>query len=357
MTAPGTPRRRRWPFHAAVGAGLALGLIYLAIEWRFASERQRAIALADKGRFAEAEPILLSLHERRPKDVPVLMALTGGMMTSGRLVAEAEPFLSKWCALEPDNPEPLRLRYDLWLRLGRRERALDDGLRLLKLEPQDDAVRRSLIGLLMAAERFDESERECRQALMRAPDDVDLLFSLAQLRYLRGQTGEALDLLDKLVANPEAPVAALVLRGQLHLESRPPDPEKAVALLRRALAAATASGAEPATRHAARYQLSQALARLGKTDEAQRVLADMQRDKDAERLVMDAGQQPDNDVLQVRAAAALLEIGQTAPALERLERVLARQPRCAAAHQLLADHYDKQGQAELAKHHRHKARE
>jgi predicted Zn-dependent protease len=348
---PQQPRqqpRRAWLLAAL--ALVALAVIFLWRQWQAAQERQHALDLARKGRFADAEPTLRRLHERDPEDLTVLIALTSGIIAGGGLLSDTEALLTRWCELQPTDPAPFRLRLTLWLGLKHYDRALADSMKLLDLEPSNDVTRRHVVELLLVAERFEEAERECRRALARAPDDPGLIYLLASLRNLQGQRAEAIELLQPLLTRQPPYAPALVLRGELHLQASPAEAEQAAVLLRQAL-----DTDDEHYRRSAHYQLSQALALLGKHDEADQVLKRTRREQEARRFATDSAQQPDNLALQVRAAEALLGIGEAQAAATMMQRVLSRDPGQRAAHRVLADSYEKLGQAELAQKHRRAA--
>jgi predicted Zn-dependent protease len=327
---------------------LAGAILFLWQHFYAGRERDQALTLFRAGRFDEAEPALLRLFERDPNDLTVVVALATGHLNSNRLVADAEPYLSRWCALEPNNPEPFRLRMDLWLRLQRRDRALADGQRVLELEPSHFELRKAVAWLLLSEGRFAEADAECRRCLESHPDSPPLRYLAANIEYLQGHADQAAGQLDPLVAStPPYPPAAL-LRAVIHLQAQPPEPEPAVPLLRGVIA----DSADPDDRQKARYYLAQALGRLKRDAEAKQVLDEMQREREASRLAVDSNQQPRNLDLRVRAAAALLDVGKAEQGLALLQHVLERAPENAAAHAVLADYYTKQGQPDRAKYHR-----
>ncbi len=112
---------------------------------------------------------------------------------------------------------------------------------------------------------------------------------------------------------------------------------------------------DPRRRGSARYYLSLALARAGRAEEAARLEAETRQAINDELLLEDSYVAPDNLELQTQAARVLLGRGESEKALKILQHVLARDPRYRAAHQLLAEHYERQGQAELAAAHRKQA--
>jgi predicted Zn-dependent protease len=325
-----------------VGAALWLGPRFLG------GERGYALALAEAQRFDEAEPTLIRIFESDPNDLTVAVALATGHLSSNRLVADAEPYLTRWCELEPANIAPFKLRMDLWLRLKRSDRALADGLRVLEQEPENFELRRTVAWLFVAQGRFDAADNACRLCLLSHPDSPSLHYLQATIESMQGHNEAAARLLDPLVASsPPYPPAAL-LRAELYLDEQPPSADKAVPLLRAALA----KDLDADDRQKARYLLSQALFRLKEDAEARQVLDEMRRDREAERMAVDSKQQPGNVALHVRAAAALLDVGKAEQGLDLVQRVLRGDANNTAAHGVLADYYQKLGQNDRASFHR-----
>jgi predicted Zn-dependent protease len=327
----------RWPRRVwiivlalAFGGALVAGALHIRRAGQQRAERQRGLDLALEGRIAEAEPLLLRAYERDRGDVEVVRTLALGQKELGRLPVEAEPYLTRWCQLEPDNPQAFRLRLLLWMKLQRQDEAVADARRLLELRPGDQEVRQSVAFLLLVGGRPAEALRECRRALRSRPNDPRLRYLLARIYHVRGDRARAEAALDALLAERPGYTEALLLRGILHAEAD--HPGKAAPLLRRVVA----QDSNPQNRQTARYHLGQALARLGKAGEAHAVLAQMQRAQALDRLLKDCEQQPGNLDLHVKAAGDLLEAGRPAEAAGLLRHVLARDPGHPGARRLLA---------------------
>jgi predicted Zn-dependent protease len=350
---PPTPRSRlrQWLIFIVGIVGLGAAGWYFWREWQATTEAQRGFDLVQERRYLEARDILSKSYQRSPRSATVAANYAQALIHTGAIAADVERVLSRWCELEPDNPEPFKLRMDAWNRLGDRSRALADGLRVLELDPDNDSLRKNVVWLLILTERFDDAERECRRCLEKSPADPALLHLSAQIPFQRGDHREAAERLDALLAKRLDYTPALLLRGIIHNQANPPQYDRAVPLLRKA----AADTLDMKVRQSARYQLSQALRGLGDTAEADKVLAEMQQVQEAERLREDAQQQPDNLAIQVQAAEALLATGQVEEGSRMLERVLRRDTRFAAAHRVLADYFEKQGLKAQAAEHRRRA--
>jgi tetratricopeptide (TPR) repeat protein len=355
---PLTNQGRRWfLFGGLVAAVLALGA-GAWLHWRRVEAdrtRQQAIHLAKKGRFEEAEPQLRAALLRDANDVEVLKALALGLLGSERL-DEAELPLTHWCDLRPAEAQPYRLRMHLRHQTASQgkteaeqqrleELALADGRHALELDPDDDSTAQNVVWLCLAAGRFEEADRWCRRCREQRPDDPWLLYLQARVCQARGENDQAGALLDALLGDQPQFTRGLLLRAVLYAEADEPD--KAIPLLRQVIARDRAHQQE------ARYHLSLALARTGHTEEAQQVMAEVQRDN-LEQLVARTGH-ADSPAVQIRRAELLLNAGQAREALSLLQTILEEDPRHAGAHFLLASFYEKQGELQKAAEHRRRA--
>ncbi len=346
-------RSRRWLLRGGVLAAVLALSTAAWLGWRRWEMRragQEAVRLAQQGRFIDAEPKLRLALEHDPDNRELLRTLVSALFGMEKLV-EAEAVLTHWCQVRPEDAEPYRIRMDLRHRVLKfepgtarqvvEETALADGQRVIELEPDDDATARKVVWLCLGSGRFQEADRVCRRYLERQPDDPELLFLQARVCHARGAIAEAQGLLDKLLSHLPQFTPGLLLRAILHYEAN--EAERAIPLLRRVIAEGADSHKE------ARYHLGLALARAGHAEEAQRVMAEVQRDN-FEKDTARPGE-ADSLAVRVRRAELLLESGRAAEALASLQAVLAEAPGYAAAHRLLASYYDEQGESAKAAEH------
>jgi tetratricopeptide (TPR) repeat protein len=329
----------------ALLAALALGGPFA---WRWAqdrAQRDRALQLARDNAFAEAQPLLLRLHQRHPTDVAVVRALAVGHL-GARQFQEAETYLGRWCALRPELAEPYRRRLDLLRKQQKIEPALADAAHILQLEPNDVETRKLLTDLLLLAGRYEQAEKESRRCLEAEPNNVNLWYFLAKSYRGLGRTAQAVEWADRIVATGLDFTPGLQLRVELHLDAGEVEP--AIGLLRKASSKPGPEGL------ALLYPLSLALERAGRHDEGQKVLAEMLW-RQAHALWSENAQRDDNPGLQERVVEAMLAAGETDRAIRFLTGILQRNPRAAGAHQLLAVCYDKLGQPQRAAEHRRQA--
>jgi tetratricopeptide (TPR) repeat protein len=339
-------------------AVVATGAAAVSFLWhRYQAQQERAEGLraAHSGHFDDAEPLLRRALERNPDDRDLVKALALGHVGAGQF-AEAELHLSRWCAFRPDDAEPFKQRMVVRHHRARAAgnaadqqrmmaEAAADGQRALQLDPDDGPVAQEVIWLLVQVGRFEEADQLCRRCLKQQPDDLWLTYLLAKIGHARGASADAGALLDALLQRHLQFTPVLLLRAVLYNEAGEWD--KAVPLLRQVLALDRDHPKE------ARYQLSLALARTGQAEEAQRLMAQVQKDNlDA---LLASPHDPDAVGVKLQRADACLGAGSEEEAFRLLAPLLEPAPGSAPAHALLADYYERKGQPERAAEHRRRA--
>jgi predicted Zn-dependent protease len=326
---------------------LAIAVVAGAAAWFLRIEhtrsRSRALDSARRGDFEQALPALNRSLERRPDDVEVLEVLARGHLQTGDEIAAAAA-LDGWIAAAPQDSQPLRLRMEQRTKLRNYDAALADGVRLRELNPADPELRRRVMGLAQSAGSFELAERLCREALEAEPGDVALRLRLASIRAHRGEAAEAAKQLEGLLA--DRPGHTGVMQALAMLYNDLGQPEKAVPLLQAVMQY------DSTRQRTAGYQLSLALERCGRQEEAKKVLQEVRRRQNVEVAREALEGQPDNLDLRVRLAEAMLADGSAADGITLLDETLARDPSFKPAHRALADHYAKSGDAVKSEHHR-----
>jgi predicted Zn-dependent protease len=304
-------------------------------------DRAEAIRLALAGDAATAEPMLAAVLARDPDDAEAVRALALVRIEAGRLADATEP-LERWRALRPDDPEPHLARVDQAARLGRPAEAIDPARAVLALRPNSDRLREQLTYWLYITGRTEEADAECgRCRAVNPTPDLKLLH--AEIAYRLGDTARAGRFVDEALANGARTALSLSLRGAVSLDGG--DPGAAIPPLREAIKL----GGEGQSR--ARHYLSLALARTGDEAGARQLLAEEQREQ-AVGLWEKYGRS-DGVAYKVAIAEALLATGRPAEATRLLDHALLQDPKCRAAHKVLADCYDATGRpAEAAEQRR-----
>ena len=345
---------RRW----FLRGGLVVVLALTTVAWvgweRLEARRagQEGVRLAQHGRFGDAEPKLRVALKHDPDNIELLRALALGLLGTEN-PTEADLVLTHWCQVHPEQAEPYRLRMDLRHQSAQqakpvseqqrlKELALADGLYVIELDPDDDSTAKRVVWLCLASGRFEDANRVCRRYLQRQPDDPELLYLQARVCHARDANAEALDLLNKLLSRRPQFTPGLLLLAILYYEAD--EAERAIPLLRRVIAEGGGSHKE------ARYHLGLALARAGRIEEAQRVLAEVQQDH-FEKDTAHPGETVSLAV-RVRRAELLFSGGRAEEALASLQAVLGEDPGYAAAHRLLASYYGQKGESVKAAEHR-----
>jgi predicted Zn-dependent protease len=273
--------------------------------------------LGQQGQFEAAEPLLLNCLERDPDDISILRALALGNIKA-KQHRKVQKYLDRWCALQPDDPEPFRVRCQWAYRGGHWAQALADGERLLPSRPDDPEIMRIVVNSLRREGRTAEAESACQRFLARRPRDPFLLYLLAESYHAQGKEPEASAVLDALLPHLPAPMPqALALRGVLYVQAG--QAEKAVPLLQQALSQNPGDDR-------ARYQLCLALARLDRGEEAEKQMARFLRKVDGDRLRYDRWSLPENVALRVRSAHKMIEDGRLGEGVRVLREILAQNP-------------------------------
>jgi predicted Zn-dependent protease len=344
---PAAPRLRWWGIAAAVVGALTLAGVCAwpwLHEW---AELREALRLAEENRFDEAEPLLLRLHEHRPRNVAVVRALALGYYDARQLTA-TERFLDRWCQLQPKATEPYRRRLQFLMMQQKVLPAITDAKHLLELKPTDSETRKSLTELLMAAGRYEQAEQEGIQCFRENSKDVDVWFDLAQIYYALGQGSggetarhKAADLTDQVLHVTPDHIGALKFRAKLYVDAG--QPETAIRLLKEHVV-----GTDGPEGIEGLFELSEALRRAGRMEEAKQV----QREREwheAKSLWTKYEHRDENVGLQERVVEGMLAAGKSADAVQFLTGILERNPQALpGTHRLLAICYEKQGQPEGA---------
>jgi tetratricopeptide (TPR) repeat protein len=312
---------------------------FLAWPWYHErAEFRQAMNLAREKCFDEALPVLLRFHERHPESVAAVRALALGYLHNTKRLAETRQYLDQWCQIAPDDPEPYRQRLSFWMMQEMVSPAIADAERVVQLAPDDFKTRGKLVQLLLTDGRYQQAEEQGLLCFRHDPDDVDLWLVLANIYYGLGQAKKTADLVDQVLKVDPDRLAALKLRAKLYVEANQPEP--AIRLLRERV---VRKNSEDGTQGL--YELSEALSRAGRRDEAKKALAELDW-RLALGLWSKYEHRDENPGLQERVVRAMLAAGETEQAVNFLTGILERNPKAPPhTHELLALCYEKQVQA------------
>lgn len=219
------------------------------------------------GRVAEAEGLFRELLREQPDHAEAhrwlaILSYDVGAMN------EALTHLAELARLRENDYTPHRLAGQIHLDFQRYPEAADAYRRCLERHPPPHVRREALVHLaraLIPLREYVKAERILREL----PDDPEALALRAEAVWSLGESQRAEELVTKALRRTPEDRTSLYLRGRMRL------------------AAGDAAGAvEPLTRlltrlphdYEARYQLSLAYQRLGRTEEAQRETERMQQD-------------------------------------------------------------------------------
>jgi len=312
--------------------------------------RLHAAMLAQSGRFAEAEPALrrgLDATAAADFEPEVAEGLAKVYLATYRLGAARE-VLERWKALAAADPKPCLWLADVDARSMVEPSAIVEHFReALRRAPSHPEARLRLAEGLLGLHRNDEAKAEFVAYLAARPDDPAARLGAARNAAELGDDASAIAHLDRALALAPDDPAILMERASADLRANRPVP--AVEHLRHA--------AEVEPYHLeVRQRLAQALAGLGRREEAEAARAAVKRLRaDHERLAevqAALARTPDDLALRDEATAWLFDHGRAKEGLLWARQTLQIRPRHAPALRLLADHHRKAGDPGLANSYR-----
>jgi tetratricopeptide (TPR) repeat protein len=307
-------------------------------------DRLHALALARSGRYAEAEPILMQVIETSDRPDPEAAdALARTFLESYKLKL-AERVLIRWIRDAPRDARP----YLYYTEIDRRSQAGPEAAILhfqaaLERDPDLDKARIGLAEALLEVHRNPEAEREFSAYLARHPDDPAALVGAGLNALELSDFAAAARYLDR--ALEKSPKHLEALKGRATIELRRNNALGALDWFDRA------AKVDPYDADVA-YSRSRALQVLNRREEAR---AEQDRSnrlrEDHARLLKIRDRinaEPRNNSLRCEVSRWMFEHGQPEQGIRWAETVLSNQSDHPEANQILADHYQKSGNAGLA---------
>jgi tetratricopeptide (TPR) repeat protein len=303
--------------------GKAIQCLESAAEYGFVSaeaDLERGLALAAVGRLREAEALL----EFSPtKDAAASLASIHLQLFE---LEKALNNLSTWKRLDPDDPAPYVVAGSVWAQAMEHEKAVEQFRGALELRPDLFEARILLAISLVELGEIDEAAELLRACLEQRPQNAEAMWRLAQCEVERGEVAVARELLEKLTTDHPHLAAALVDLAKIELDDG--NIERAERLLSDAVTQAPNDDA-------AQYNLSLALERLGRSDEAAEHMARARELQDLRNRLKDAMDRVNADPAdldaQCDAAEICLELDDRQQAASLFGAVLARDPQHARA--------------------------
>jgi predicted Zn-dependent protease len=309
---------------------------------------EQALLRVQRGDLRGAESFLRSCVARDDPDaVEILDVLSAALIFDYRL-PEAHRLLDDLLRRQPDNFDMLvrhawTAQSQAWNTV-----AVESLNKALRLRPEADEVRLSLVHNLLTLDRYADALAHVEHLRERQQDNPEIVFALARCLSGQGQKEQAAKLLDGLLAQGVSNAAVLGERGWLAVELD--RPEEGEAYLRRAQAAGPPDQTL-LTRFADCLRLN------GKHDEARRYReqADRLREDTLQALQLTKKireERPDDPDLCHALACLLLRLDRGSDALHFFHKALEKDPRHRPTHESLADYYTRVGDARQAAYHR-----
>jgi tetratricopeptide (TPR) repeat protein len=308
---------------------------------------ERVLLCAERGRVDEVLKVCQSLMKQNDQNASlVLEAIAHGYMRALRL-GDAETWLKQWQEREPDNPQASFLRALVQDDLTRFLDAIASYRHVLEIDPEWHEARLRLAVDLLDLSQAREALGHLEYLQRRKPDNPLIAVRLAQCRDQLGESPEAVQILEGVLARQPHFAPALAERGRL--AARDGQLAEAEAWLREACLR------EP-TNYQARYQLHLCLTRQAKTAEADEVMARMKQIEDDNQRLQEIttrllSRSPHDADLYCEVGRILLRSGAAEDGLRWLQNALKENPQHAETHRALADYYLAIGNRGMATHH------
>ena len=311
----------------------------LAFEW--------ALLQASAGNVRETEGYLQKQADARPAEAPLVWeSLAEGYLRNYRIL-DAMSVLDHWLAFAPENVRALELRGRTFITGKGVKRGSDDLRRVLELDPERDDARQRLSRALLDLGAYGEAVPHIERLLKARPDDPELSVRLARCLNMLDRKAEARRALEAALANHSGHGLALRTFGQFELtDGKPAEAEKHLRL---------AAAAMPDD-YQSRWLLYESVRQQGKPDAAELLkAAEAVRDR-SERLgdlqSRRLATQPLEPALHVEMAGLLMNSGRSELAVSWLRSALSLDAGFKPAHRMLAEHFERTGNAALAAEHR-----
>jgi len=309
---------------------------------------ERVLVSAERGEVNSVSRFCQALVERNHPATPLILeALANGYLRRAR-PGDAEQVLKEWLKRQPDNPQALHIRGQVYDEELRHHDAITDYRHVLAIDPDMEETRLRLCESLVHLGLTNEALPHLEHLSRRRPGNLKVQVYLARCYDRMGRSDEAEQILTVLLDRQPDYGPALAERGKLAL--RAGRTREAETWLRQAVE----RGSGDVMAH---YQLALCLEKNGKSEEAQQVRAyleelegDMRRIQDISREKMQ--QSPHDPNLHYELGAIALRYGLVESGLRWLHRALKEDPHHAPSHKALMEYYQRTHDFQLAAEHR-----
>ncbi|HKA06416.1 MAG TPA: tetratricopeptide repeat protein [Gemmataceae bacterium] len=313
-----------------------------------AIEVERALIRAQSGDLRSAEQILVQrFSEDHPDNRYILAVLVPALMAEFRWI-EANAAAAKWTDLQPQSARAWSYRGEILERLRKKNDAVTALRRATELDPSDRRSRFALARMLLETKQSAAEAAGHLDWLHEVdPENVAVVVELAVCREAQGRVDEAEVMLDRVIAQRTQGSKAYYHRGRLELNRG--RAAAALPFLRRA------DDLDPGDTEVL-YSLFLCLQQVGTPAEARAAEERWKRSdedlKQVAELARAIAANPHEPDLRREMGEIFLRNGRERDGVRWLESALRERPDHKPSHRLLADHYERAGQADLAAHHR-----
>jgi tetratricopeptide (TPR) repeat protein len=311
----------------------------ITLEGRLAQAQQGDVWAVEK-------PLLADLQSGRPEEVLILDALCRGYLNNEAL-GQVLKLTAIWKKRHPDD-------WLAWLYHGRALHldyrttdAVAEYSRALELRPDEPEALAWRAAAYMTDEQFAQALADYQACLRQRPRDAEAQYGVAVCQRSLNDGTAARQALERLLTAHPDHVAGLLLRAKLDRA----DDKRGAAL--RWLQRAEAVAPKDAD---VLDNLARALRQLHEDEKANAVQRRFQdipaRKEELQGLVNAIHLKPDDASLRHRAGVLSLELGRETDAARWFRSALWVDPGYRKTHRLLADYYQKAGDAKRAAYHR-----
>ena len=312
------------------------------------THRLEGLALARSGNGAAAEPLLRQALEGPAGLDPEIARELARIYLNSYQIEAAAVVLDRWAGVAPDDPTPHLWRVEVDRRVRADPEVIIDRYRAaLDRDPALDEARIGLADALRSADRLDEATRAYAECLRVDPDSPAALLGLGLVFAEQGDTASAEDHLHR--ASELDPNDSRALAALATIALRRDDLEGSLAVLDEAIGRAP----EDFELH---YRRGQILERMGLSDQAAqeraiagRLQADQERIKELRDKLLRSPLDPE---VGFEVASWMLANGHEEEGLRWAEQTARNRPDHVPTCWLLADYYNRRGQADLANYYR-----
>jgi tetratricopeptide (TPR) repeat protein len=309
-------------------------------------EVEYALIRAQSGHLDEAESALLHHLKQGHPQGPQILAVLIPLYASQFRWSEADSLGAKWVQLAPGSARAWKAHAAIQERLQKTDAALDALRRVVELTPDDRKARSDLVRLVLETRQPpDEAAGHAEWLTQTDPRDATALVQLAECREAQSRTGDAVVLLDRVIAEHPPDPKVFYLRGRLAMAR---GAATALPFLRRAVAL---DRSDPDIR----YWLFVCLQQVGTPAQAseaekqwRQCAADLRRAGELGAAISAAPHDPE---LRREMGELFLRNGRDADGLRWLESALRERPDHAPTHRALAAYYERLGRPDLARRH------